>query len=432
MKKQLVLFCIALSFSVMANGQEKEKKFGIAFSGFVKTDIFYDTRQTVNIREGHFLFYPDKEVLDANKKDLNANPSFNMLSIQSRLKGAITGPDAFGAKTSGVLEADFFGNENASFGDINGFRLRHAFVKLNWAKSELLVGQYFHPMFIVEAFPDVVSFNTGVPFQPFARNPQIRYSYKTGDLKLTATAFTQRDFTGMGPDYTLKNGIYEHASVSSAKPLRNSTIPNLNFQVQYNPDSTEHFFGAGVDYKSIVPELFTVSNSNKRFASETRLNSISGIVYAKMKLKPITAKIEAVYAQNPTDMLMIGGYAVEKLTDTTGAKDFINLNTASLWMDVHTNGQKVQFGLFAGFTKNMGAKDSIQTTRFYARGSDIDQVFRVAPRVVFISGKLNIAAELEYTNAKYGTANSNGKGEVTKNLKSVANTRALLAFIYKF
>ena len=82
MKKQLLLLSIALFFSVIANAQEKEKKFGIAFSGFVKTDIFYDTRQTVNIREGHFLLYPDKEVLDANNKDLNAKPSFNMLSIQ--------------------------------------------------------------------------------------------------------------------------------------------------------------------------------------------------------------------------------------------------------------------------------------------------------------------------------------------------------------
>jgi hypothetical protein len=70
MKKFLVLFTICLP--LLTFSQNKEEKFGISFSGFVKTDIFYDTRQTVNIREGHFLLYPDSTYMDANKKDMNA------------------------------------------------------------------------------------------------------------------------------------------------------------------------------------------------------------------------------------------------------------------------------------------------------------------------------------------------------------------------
>lgn len=174
-EKNVILLLISI-LPFVVSSQNKDPKFGIEFSGFVKTDTFYDTRQTINIREGHFLLYPDNLLLDANKVDINAKPTFNMLSIQSRLKGAITGPEAFGAKTSGVIEADFFGNENASFIDANGFRLRHAFLKLNWKTTELIAGQYWHPMFIAEAFPGVISFNTGAPFQPFSRNPQVRIS----------------------------------------------------------------------------------------------------------------------------------------------------------------------------------------------------------------------------------------------------------------
>ena len=134
MKKHLLI--LAFILPVMIFSQEA-KKFGIKFSGFVKTDIFFDTRQTVDVREGHFSLYPKGEYFDINGDDINAKPCFNFLSIQTRLRGKITGPDAFGAKTSALIEGAFFGTSN---GDINGFRLRHAFAKLNWTNTDLLVG----------------------------------------------------------------------------------------------------------------------------------------------------------------------------------------------------------------------------------------------------------------------------------------------------
>ena len=115
----------------------------------------------------------------------------------------------------------------------------------------------------------------------------------------------------------------------------------------------------------------------------------------------------------------------------TGAKDFTNINTGSIWLDANTHGKKIQVGLFAGYTKNMGSAEVIKTNTFYSRGSNIDNVFRISPRIVFISGKLDIAFELEHTIATYGKINIDTKGEITEG-KSVANTRGLLAFVYKF
>lgn len=429
------LLCIAVILPIMCFAQEKKdgSKFGISFSGFVKTDIFYDTRQTVNIREGHFLLYPDNISTDANNEDVNAKSSFNILSIQSRLKGAISGPEAFGARTSGVLEADFFGNENGNFGDINGFRLRHAFVKLNWANTELLVGQYWNPMFIAESFPGVISFNTGAPFQPFARNPQIRFSKTFGGLKLIGCAFSQRDFTSTGPEYTFANGRYASAAVPSSKYLRNAGIPAAHVQLQFTPDSTAHVFGLGIDYKSLLPELYTVNNARtKKYKSSETISSLSAIAFASLKLKPVTVKVEGVYAQNAFDMVMLGGYAVSQVTDTaTGAKDFTNMNTLSLWLDAHTNGKKIQAGLFAGYTQNMGSSHKVHTGTFYARGANIDNVYRIAPRLVFISDKLDIALELEHTVATYGKITADTKATLT-DTQAVANTRGVVAFVYKF
>ncbi len=56
---------------IIGLAQEK-KKFKLKFSGFVKTDIFYDSRQTVSVREGHFLLYPKNELPDPDGADINA------------------------------------------------------------------------------------------------------------------------------------------------------------------------------------------------------------------------------------------------------------------------------------------------------------------------------------------------------------------------
>lgn len=440
MRKLGLFFLVFISLAVKAQENKEPPKFGISFSGFVKTDIFYDTRQTVSIREGHFLLYPDNIFPDSNLKDINDKSSLNILSIQSRLRGAISGPDALGAKTSGVLEADFFGNAGSGLDDVNGFRLRHAFVKLNWKSTELLVGQYWHPMFIAESFPGVASFNTGAPFQPFSRNPQIRIAKSLGGLKLIGCLFSQRDFTSTGPEYTKSaTNIYFSTAVPSSKYLRNSSIPNVHFQMQFIPKSTEHLFGVGVDYKILLPELYTVDyTKTKVFESSEKIGGVSAIAFAKFKFKPMTIKIEGVYAQNAHDLAMIGGYAVQQVTDSlTGAKSFTNLNTGSLWFDLNTHGKKFQFGFFAGYTKNLGIEDNIKLDRyykketFYARGSNIDNVYRFAPRVVFLSGKFEIDFELEHTVATYGKANGDSEGRVT-NGKVVPNTRGLLAVIYKF
>jgi hypothetical protein len=130
MKKQsLILLIASLVLTNFSYGQSKEpddKKFGIGWYGFVKTDFMYDTRQMIYSREGHFDILPKPPVY-VDGEDINAHSNFNILSIQTRVGIKITGPDFFGMKTSGLIEGAFFGNTDQSIGE---FRLRHAFVKL--------------------------------------------------------------------------------------------------------------------------------------------------------------------------------------------------------------------------------------------------------------------------------------------------------------
>jgi len=391
--------------------------FGIKFSGFVKNDIFYDSHQTVTAREGHFLLYPSNALLDLNNNDINAQSSFNMLSIQTRLKGAITGPDVLGAKTSAVIEGAFFGHTNA---DINGFRLRHAFAKLRWENSELIVGQYWHAMFITENFPAVVSFNTGVPFQPFSRNPQVRFTQYADNFKFVFTAMSQRDFTSTGP------------AGANSSYLRNNVLPELNFTLHYNAkldENTSLLLGAGVNYLSLLPSLKTVDG----YVADNKVSGISTQAFAKLKTKDITFKLEGVYGQNNTNVLMLGGYAVSESTnplDPTGAYEYTPTKILSLWSELHSNGKKWQVGIFTGYTKNLGMKESIyDLSMVYARGANIDYVFRVAPRIVYNEGKMRFAFEIDHTTAAYGDTQLDGK---VLNAEAVSNLRFLIGVYYFF
>lgn len=406
MKKIIVVFL--LLNNLLLHAQTEKQNVGISLSGFVKTDVIYDSRQTVAFREGHFLLYPQNQNPDINGVDINAKANLNILAIQTRLQGKITGPNAFGAKTSGQIEGEFFGNSDA---DVNGFRLRHALIKFDWHNTSFLVGQTWHPMFVTDMFPGVVSFNTGAPFQPFSRNPQIRCTYSYENLKFIFAAVSQRDFTSNGPD-----GF-------SSSYLRNSVMPNLHGQIQYV--NSGHLFGIGIDYKKLTPRLVTP----KKVVTDQTIGSISAIGFAKLSLEPVTVKAEAVYGSNLADHLMLGGYAIKSTNVVTAEEKYTPLNVFAIWGEV-TTGKEIEFAVFGGYTRNLGAADTISGS-YYGRGTNIHDLIRLSPRIQWNSGKARLATELEYTVAGYGTTNSLNKGKV-KNVTSVSNLRLLFAVYYFF
>ncbi len=405
-----IIISFLITSSLFAQDDEDKKDFGISFSGFVKNDVFYDTRQTVSAREGHFLLWPKDQDLDVMDQDINATSSFNMLAVQSRLSGTITGPEAFGAQTSGKIEGDFFAQANDN---INLFRLRHAFVKLDWENTQLLLGQYWNPMFVTSCFPGTVSFNTGSPIQPFARNPQVRLTQSFGNIKLVVAALAQRDYTSRAP-------------TPSAEYLRNSGIPDMHLQLHYAQSKINA--GAGIAYKNIVPRLET----NMGLKSREGVSGLSALAYAKIKLDPVTIKFEAVSGENTTDVLQISGFAVKSIDPVTDERTYTPIRNLSVWSDIHTNGEKFQVGLFAGYLVNRGAGEKYvgDPGYIYGFGNNIASIYRISPRVVFNSGKLRFAVESEYTAATFG----NGFDEKAKPIdgNEVANLRMLFSTYFFF
>ncbi len=416
MRKSTAAFLIIVAAvgAGLARAEEVKPAFGISFTGFIKTDALLDSRQTTSLREGHFLLFPKAPSLDPAGKDINAGPVFNILSIQTRLVGKVTGPDALGARTSGLIEGEFFGTAD---GDTNGFRLRHAFVKLEWKRTELLVGQFWHAMFITDCTPDVVSFNTGAPFQPFARAPQVRLTRTFGRLSVVATALSQRDFASSGPEGT--SSVY----------IRNAAMPELNLKAQVSSKNAgtglETLFGVGADYMRIAPRRVTDAG----YRTGESLGSAAVMAYGKLRTRGWTFKAEGVYGQNLSHLTMIGGYGVERIADPVlMTRDYVPLETFSAWAEAHTNGALWQGGVFGAFARNLGASGTLAGPS-YGRGTDIHDLIRVAPRLVYNSGKLRLAAEAELTSAAYGTPDARGR---VRGATRTTNLRLLLATYYFF
>ncbi|NGP87850.1 hypothetical protein [Fodinibius halophilus] len=370
----------------------------ISFSGFVKSDIYSDTRNTVSARDGQFLLFPENKEFNANGTDINKNTQFNMIALQTRVQARISGPKAFGAKTSGMVEAAFFGSTEAN---INTLRLRHAWLKLDWTKTSLIVGQTWHPLFVTRSFPGTVSFSTGVPFQPFSRNPQIRLTHKEGIFTGILAAMSQRDFSGPG----------------GTASLRNAVVPNLHAQVQVGTDDISG--GVGVDFKRLDIDA----------QKYNPVNSYSYFGFFHLPVSIFTSKSYILYGENMQDQLMLGGVARE----ATGGNNNYNLlpyKTISLWHDLTTgfrgdpNKITYEIGLFTGYSKNLGTdQNNIVTIPGFVRGADVDYLYRIAPRVQAQSGSIRFSVEADITAAAYGSIESDG---TVTNSDPVTNLRLLI------
>lgn len=418
--KKYIIVALALLTSVAVSAQEKEEsKFGVKFSGFVKNDFFWDSRQTVSAREGHFLLWPAPVTLDERGEDIFGTASFNFLAIQSRLSAKITGPDALGAKTSGLIEGDFFAQSNLN---VNLLRLRHAYVKLNWEHTEVMTGQYWNPLFVTACFPGTVSFNTGTPLQSFARNPQIRVTHNIHGFSILAAVLGQRDFSSVGP------------LGASSRYLRNSAVPEMQVQVHYGTNNEEGMniiAGAAAAYKTIVPRLSSSPVDGVTYKVDEKVRGFTAMAFSKLTTKPITAKLQVRYGENIADILGISGFAATAITDaTTGERSYAPLKSMTFWAEVHTNGNP-QVGIFGGYTSNNGLKESIlATVPVYGRGTTIRSLYRIAPRIIYNVGKLRLAAEVEYTSAAYG--DNYDEYYIPADITSANNLRVLTAVYYFF
>ncbi|WP_321282573.1 hypothetical protein [Marinifilum fragile] len=407
------LFAIALSLLPLVSIAQKKEDIKVKLGGFVSAEAIFDTRKTVNAREGDVILYPAAKSYDINGEDLNDRSELFMTSIHSRLNVGITGFQAFGAKGSATIQGDFVGTSNDKSGL---FRLRHAFIKLDWGKDELLAGKYWHPMFVTSCFPNVLHWGGGLPFNVLGRAPQFRYTRKFDKGYAFIAALSELDFKSTGPDG------------ANVKYVQQASIPELSAQVKY--DFAKGFtLGATAGVKFLKPMIENPLGAK----TDEMLSSVQMNAWMTVKSDKVVWNLHTIYGQNMYNFVMLGGYGVKNVK-ANGDYEYTNITTQSIWSDIYTTTGNVRYGLFAGYTKNLGARDDLATDAngfvgLYSRGSNIDYVYQFGPRVEWYSGKFMIGTQALYTAAAYGTTQLNGK--VTDS-SEVGSARFMVHLKYSF
>ena len=375
----------------------------------------------MSVRENMLLLYPRPEVIDANGADINKSGNFHFIPFQTRLTARFTGTEVLNARISGLIEGEFFGNTHFT---ANEFRLRHASINMDWESGvSIMTGQFWHPLFITQCFPTTASMNTGIPFNPFARNPQIELSYRKNNFRFSAAAVSQIDFKSNGPQ----------GAVSDY--LRNSNVPELAGKIIYFSGNNRFLIGAASSYKQLRPRLSS-SLGNK---VNEKIGSASIMGFSKYSAGLTTIKMAGILGQDMFHLTMLGGYAVRYDNSYTAAPllnqelYYTPVSTFSTWGEF-IYGREWEFGLFAGYSKNLGAQDNINLgdhgRLFYSRGNDINDLIRISPRLSYRMKNLRLGAETEYTRAGY--AASTDDFGIPAGSAPVGNIRILIFGFYYF
>lgn len=280
--------------------------------------------------------------------------------------------------------------------------------------------------------PDVFSLNTGAPFGPFSRTPQVTFDYALGDnISFTGSALWQMQYTSAGPAPT----------GSSANYIKYGCTPEIYAGLNYKDDS--FLFRLGVDVLSIKPRV----NDGKKKVSD-RITTVSPFFYGQYKSGLFTAKLKTVFAEAGEHMNLNGGYGISKI-NSDGSYEYTPTRNSSSWVSL-CYGKKVQWILFGGYVKNFGTKDDLEgavsgyspsANLYFSKNSfsNMNQMWRITPTVIWNLGKFALGLEYEITSVQYGEYATIGdvkcigkNGLAEDNLHWITNNRvqALVKFSF--
>jgi hypothetical protein len=243
----------------------------------------------------------------------------------------------------------------------------------------------------------------------------MKISYLPGKLRLSAMFLSQRDYTSTGPEG------------NSSKYLRDAGIPEIQLNAELAlKKQHEWIIGTSAGYKTIVPQLKT----GKGYSTSENVHGLTASAYIKHVNQYFTVKAYTAYLENGSELLTISGYAVKDSTDQDrGYVNYVPVRTITYWGELHGNNSKVQPGIFAGYTENLGTGNDTKGPYYLMANMPVKSLFRLSPRVSFKPGILTFALEVEYTSTLFGTPDREGNISDTYR---VDNTRYLVSVLYKF
>ncbi len=434
-----------LSFSSL-DMRAQEPKNNFKLYGFIRNYFAFDSRESVS-GTGDLFYYMPKDVKMVDGIDLNDQSSFRYLSLTSRLGVDVTGYNIgnihFGAKiegdfysglgsASGAAAGDYFPG-NSKIGGTATARLRQAYATVTWkelpmgagkASVALKMGQAWHPM--GADMPHVFSLEIAAPFGPFSRTPLVQMDANLGDNWIVSgAAIWQMQYQSSGP--VGASPIY----------MKYGKVPELYAAVAYQTNG--FLFKVGADMVSIKPRVFGELDGKTVKVSD-RKTSLLYYAYTQYSYKDFAVKAKTTFGQGGEHLNIMSGYAkVGEQAD--GSWDYASLRSSSTWLSM-IYGKKWQGVFLLGYMKNLGLADAasgpIASRDVYFCGngfSNINQIYRINPQVIYNVGKMNVGLEYQFTSVQYGeydNGNLNPYALADKNLHWVSNHRVNLMVKYNF
>lgn len=409
MTKRIIASVLLFLSLLGASAQDAQFK----LYGFIRNYAVADTRESVYGTEDFFYYVP-KDVKMVDGVDLNARSTFSFAALTSRLGLDITGYEVEGWKVSARFETDFYSGVSGVTGTAQ-LRLRQAFMTLAKGTFSLKIGQAWHPM--ATDLPHVMSLNSGSPFGPFSRTPQVTMEGKFSDnVSLNLSALWQMQFTSAGPEG------------SSANYMKYSGIPEIFMGLSFKAGG---FTGrVGVDMLSICPRHLDATGTRK---VSDRITTFSPYLYAEYTGDMFSVKAKTIFAQAGEHMNLNGGYGVSAV-NADGSWEYTPTRNSSSWISLRY-GKKVQAVLFGGYVRNFGTKETLVGDLYFFKNSysNLNRLYRIEPELLYNLGKVTFGLQYELTSAQYGSFGADDRfGLATQDLHWVTNHRILLMAKYTF
>lgn len=481
MKKSILILCALLAgITVMAQdvADNQAKKTAVKSHlkqhfkpyGFIRNYFTYDSRECIAGTGDLYFYMPKDEAWNktndpALREDLNNVSNFRFLSLTTRVGLNIVGYKWRNTEFGGKIEADFYAGISATTASgvkqthaVTGtaqLRLRQAYVTLGWdslrmsdkdfARVDLTVGQTWHPM--AADLCDVIALNSGAPFGPFNRSPQVRMDARLGKfVTITAAGLWQMQYNSTGPEG------------QSAEYMLYSKTPEAYLGLSFHHNGW--IVRAGADVLSIRPRhqgdaldasgnvILGTDGKNLQINVKDRITTASPFLYLQYKKGEFSIKAKTIFAEAGEHMNMNGGYGISKI-NPDGSYSYTPTRTSSSWISLVYGGkvgaqedkhpQKLQGILFAGYVENLGTKDEMLLNAdgsllgyYYPRVKNMNRMWRLTPTLLYTVGKFQVGLEYDITSVHYSDGKLDKHGLSQNGLHWVTNHRLQLMTKYNF
>ena len=401
--KKTIITALTLLLALSAAAQETPAKYKLY--GFVRNYAVIDSREVSGGTHDLYYYMPKDQSLNTQGEDLNSGLNWKFVSLTTRLGLDFSGYEFQGLSVAGKVEADFYSlNGTGSAQTIAQFRLRQAYMSLtndleNGDKLVANIGQTWHPM--AADLPHGINLESGAPFGPFNRSPQVMIHWTHGTLTLTSGFLYLSQYLPMDAQTNAK----------SVAPYKYGW-PEEYFGLTWK----EGAFVNKLGFTNILTKPVRVAPDNSK--ANGLLDALTAFYYFQYTKDLFQLKAKVAYAQSGEHMNILSGYGISAIDTETSTYTYTPMQDLTSFVSAQY-GKKLQVLGMVGYMKHLGTTEDLLggaavMGKTVAEGgnlwintaaaTNIQQAVRVTPTVLWNMGKLQIGLEYDYTIAQFGNS----------------------------